>query len=625
MCGFGDSKPRPPWASRVNVVRRPRVVAITPPSRRVFIVHRANRLLLASIALIACAVAPFAAHAQQDEAPTRAGRVADVAGQLFVSPEDRADEWAASELNYPIGSGDNLWLSGEGRAEVDFGFAQLRIAGDTNVHVSRLDERDFSLFVAQGRAIIAVRVLEQGDSIRVDTPNTQVELARPGVYRVDVSDDRAQTTVVVREGEATMVVAGSSQPVLPGQTATLFGTADVRVEIRNGIGVDGFDTWSASRDRRYARARSTTYVSNQMVGYADLDEYGSWQTYPDYGAVWFPTTVAPDWAPYRHGRWVSMPVWGWTWVDYAPWGYAPSHYGRWAYIGGRWGWCPGAYVRRPAWAPALVAWFGGSGWTFAASSGPVYGWVPLGWREPYAPAWRHCGSRCWYAYNKPYAVNVAERPWRPTTYVNHAVPGAITAVPGAAFASGKPVAPNVVRIPPSAVASAPQLGNTLQVKPLPIGNAVRVGNGAPPPASAIARTKPMQVAPAPSPNAVMSAPQGKPLQVAPVPRAPVNAVPPNTAINSAPPARAQPQSPQIVPVPPVSRSEKPNVARPVPQPQVAPPPAGAAVPQIVPVPQQRAAPAAPPHNGAPAAQSAPAPAPRAVEKPVPARGPQPAT
>ena len=40
------------------------------------------------------------------------------------------------------------------------------------------------------------------------------------------------------------------------------------------------------------RGRSASYVSNQMVGYADLEQYGTWQTYPDYGAVWFPTAVA---------------------------------------------------------------------------------------------------------------------------------------------------------------------------------------------------------------------------------------------------------------------------------------------------------------------------------------------
>ena len=36
--------------------------------------------------------------------------------------------------------------------------------------------------------------------------------------------------------------------------------------------------------------------------------------------------------------------------------------GRWLYVRDRWAWYPGRRVDRPAWAPALVAWVGGSGW-----------------------------------------------------------------------------------------------------------------------------------------------------------------------------------------------------------------------------------------------------------------------
>ena len=620
------------------------------------------------LALTSFVLVPFLAIAQDaDQAPSRVGRVADVGGHLFLAPEDRATEWAPIELNYPVAGGDNLWLSGEGRAEVDFGVGQLRIAGNTNVHVSRLDDHEISMFVAQGRAIVALRALEQGDTARVDTPNAQVELLRPGLYRIDVSDDRQETTVIVREGEANVAVAGGFQQVLPGQTARLVGVADVQADVRNGSGLDGFDTWSANRDRYYARARSNRYVSNEMVGYADLDQYGTWQTYPEYGAVWFPSTVAVDWAPYRDGRWVSLPVWGWTWVDYAPWGYAPFHYGRWAHIGGRWGWCPGEYVRRPAWAPALVAWYGGSGWGVSASAGgPVYGWVPLGWREPYAPWWRNCGSRCWAAYNRPYAVNPGDRSRRPTTYVNNAVPGAITAVGGAAFASGKPVNPNRVQVPSTMIATAPALGTAPPVKPLPVtANALRPGNGVPPPASTIqARTKPVVVAPgnaggasasapwsqpgatpAPAPGAITSAPPGRPA-ASPPPQAAITSAPPGRsagpvyvkpapastppsapAAASAPPPRAtpqiaqeptrmRPQGLQESPRPPAlvgqeaprGRGAPPASVQGAPAPQPMPQAASRPMPQGVPMPR-------PSPQGAPAPQVVPVPQAQAVPTP----------
>ena len=90
----------------------------------------------------------------------------------------------------------------------------------------------------------------------------------------------------------------------------------------------------------------------QLIGYQDLDQYGSWRNTPDYGAVWVPNGTPAGWAPYHNGHWVWVDPWGWTWVDDAPWGFAPFHYGRWAYVGGYWGWVPGPVAERPVYAPA---------------------------------------------------------------------------------------------------------------------------------------------------------------------------------------------------------------------------------------------------------------------------------
>jgi len=439
------------------------------------------------VAATMLAAVSFAVRADEEDLPGRVGRIAEFAGELYLSPEERATDWASIGLNYPVTSGDNLWVSTEGRAEVDYGGGQFRLAGDTNLHVSRLDDRQVALFVAQGRLIVRVRVLDAGDSARIDTPNTQVELTRTGLYRIDVSPDRQVTTVVVREGEALVGLAAGAQQALPGQTVTVVGQDPTEADVRNGVAADGFDTWSANRDRRYERSLASPYVSRQMVGAVELDEYGTWQTDPTYGAVWYPTDVAVDWAPYRDGYWAWSGGWGWTWVDYAPWGYAPFHYGRWAHVGGRWGWCPGAYVARPYWAPALVSWYGGPGWSFSVSYGaPVYGWIPLGWGDRYVPSWgrRECGERCWTHYNRPYAVNHAERrDAPPTRFANAAVPGAITAVAGATLIGAKPVASNRVRLPQQTAGSAPVLATAPAVKPLHIPAAKPGTGGAPPPAS----------------------------------------------------------------------------------------------------------------------------------------------
>jgi hypothetical protein len=438
------------------------------------------------LSTVAASVALSGMALADDDLPGRVGRVADFGGELFLAPQDKPDQWVPIGINYPVTGGDNLWVGNDGRAEIDFGSGQFRLAGDTNLHVSRLDDREFALFVAQGRVNVRVRVLEPGETARIDTPNTQVVLTRPGLYRVDVSNDREHTELSVREGEANVLTAGAVQQVLPGQTAVTDGAEPRFASVSNGVGTDGFDSWAASRDRRYDRGRAGNYVSPQMVGAADLDQYGTWSQTPEYGAVWYPSDVGADWAPYRNGYWTEVGAWGPTWVDYAPWGYAPFHYGRWAHVGGRWGWCPGAYVARPLWAPALVGWAGGSGWSLSVSAGaPVYGWVPLAWGEPYRPWWGRCSNGCWERYNRPYAVNVAVRQNSPPTrYVNWNAPGGITAVAGSALIMRQPVQANLVRVPGGMAASAPVLASAPLVRS-DLGRVPtrRPGDGAPPPAS----------------------------------------------------------------------------------------------------------------------------------------------
>ena len=246
--------------------------------------------------------------------------------------------------------------------------------------------------------------------------------------------------VAVREGEANVRFAHGVQQTLPGQLATVSGDRGANIAIQNGFGTDGFDAWSATRDRRYDTSRSAAYVSREMVGSSDLDGYGSWESYPEYGAVWFPTTVAVGWAPYRFGH------------------------------------CPGALVRRPVWAPALVGWFRGPGWGFSRTLGtPVFGWVPLSWGEPFWPHWR-CSRNCWQRFNHPYAVNIAERPGRPPTHFSNSnVPGAMTAVPATVLAGAKPVAPHLIRPTGSAARDVPVLASAPSVTPLHIPHEARSG------------------------------------------------------------------------------------------------------------------------------------------------------
>ncbi len=110
---------------------------------------------------------------------------------------------------------------------------------------------------------------------------------------------------------------------------------------------DDFDSFCFERDNRWDQSKSRSYVSEDVIGYQDLDDNGDWSDVPEYGNVWYPTTVSLGWTPYRNGHWGWVGAYGWTWIDDAPWGFAPFHYGRWAYIGNRWGWCPGPACGAP--------------------------------------------------------------------------------------------------------------------------------------------------------------------------------------------------------------------------------------------------------------------------------------
>ena len=188
--------------------------------------------------------------------------------------------------------------------------------------------------------------------------------------------------------------------------------------------------------------------------------------------AWMPATATSGcrtawpsgWAPYRDGHWAWVAPWGWTWVDDAPWGFAVSHYGRWANLGGTWGWVPGPVRMQAVYAPALVAFVGGSNFQLSISSGPVGGiaWFPLAPREVYRPS--YTVSRDYYErINRSNTVvnnTVIQNTYNTTNvtnivYANRRVPGAVVAVPTTTFVQSQPVSRAAVRVSTQTLRSAP--------------------------------------------------------------------------------------------------------------------------------------------------------------------------
>ena len=396
--------------------------------------------------VLVAALASAAALASWADAPGRVARLSTFAGDVQLANE--REDWRSIPRNYAVTAGDNVWVSEGGRAELDVGPVQVWLAGGTNVNFERLDDQSLIARVSQGSMAVRIRAWEQQDAMRVLTANGEIAFLQPGFYVVNAASQFAPALLNVRSGQAEVLTNGPSVIVNRGDSVVLDG-GGVRFDRDANYGnnaTGGFEAWAVARDRRNDRweSRNAGQLSPWMVGARDLDEYGSWDNDYEYGRIWYPTAVAANWAPYRNGRWSWVQPWGWTWVDDAAWGFAPFHYGRWVRIGPRWAWSPGNSVGRPVYAPALVTFFGGDGWSVSANIGPTYSWVPLGWNEPYVP-WYTYSPNYWRQVNRPHVRNIAEEPWRPRNYMHAGIPGAITAVTDATFIGGRPVAQNLVR------------------------------------------------------------------------------------------------------------------------------------------------------------------------------------
>ncbi len=350
-----------------------------------------NKLFLTVITLLAFLSAPVLGFGQDNyppdnqggDPPSRVARLGYVSGTVSFQPSGE-DQWSQAVLNYPLTTGDRIYADRDGRAELETGNIAVRVSSSTDVTTTNLNDQLVQLGLAQGTLRVRAYDILQGNSVEIDTPNAALTLLRPGSYRVETYPDDGTTLVTVNSGDLEISGNGISQTVHSGQSVKLVGTDDVQMAFVSAPGGDDFDSWCNDRDRRYLSSNSRQYTGGYVPGYDDLDQYGQWQPSPDYGQVWYPNSVAADWAPYRYGRWAWVEPWGWTWVEDEPWGFAPFHYGRWALIGSRWGWVPGTVVVgiRPVYAPALVAFVGGP-------NAGVQVWFPLGPRDPFLPWYHH--------------------------------------------------------------------------------------------------------------------------------------------------------------------------------------------------------------------------------------------
>jgi hypothetical protein len=321
-----------------------------------------------------------------------------------------AEEWVAARINTALAPGDQLYTGERANLELQIGArAFVRAGAETQLGIEN-QEPDFLQFkVTSGHASIDLRSVTAGHAIELDTPNAVFTIDRTGYYRVDV-DPQTTTFITRRGGRATMNSAGGETVALaPSEEVVVQGTDTASVGTYVAPEVDDWDRWNYDRTDNLIDSVSARYLSPGIYGADALDHDGTWRIVPPYGPVWVPGGVSAEWAPYSTGRWIWDPYYGWTWIDEAPWGWAPYHYGRWVHVTGFWAWAPGSVVVTPVYAPALVAFFGGSDWGVSIGVGvPAVSWVALGWGEPCIPWWGHAGfvGRPWWGgWGGPRIVN----------------------------------------------------------------------------------------------------------------------------------------------------------------------------------------------------------------------------
>jgi hypothetical protein len=440
--------------------------------------------------LTGAAVGAFAASALADP-PARVGRVAAVDGGVSFQPPG-SEDWSWASSNYPVTDGESFWTGDDGRVALQVGAVDIRGDSETEVDVPTLRYGEMRLGLPQGSLDIRVWRAPEG-GVTVTTPAGDVRFDRAGLYRVDVGAPTSDGSYPLVEVTALEGDAGAPSPeglvdVPAGQAAVLYAGYDPQLQSAQYAAIDD---WGRELEARGQARRAADDADEALTGYDDLAAAGEFAQDAQYGQVWYPRDVPPDWAPYRYGHWAYVEPWGYTWIDDQSWGFAPFHYGRWARIEGRWAWVPGQPTPRPVYAPALVAFVGGASWDIGGGGGAI-GWVPLAPQEVYRPSYRVSD-----AYLRQ--VNVTNV--RDTTIINNITvtnvtvnnyrnASAATVVKAATFSGAAPVQRAALPVTPAVLARAPALAPADRPTPSP-----RARSGAPVaisgrPAPAVAAARP---------------------------------------------------------------------------------------------------------------------------------------
>ena len=110
-------------------------------------------------ALLLAAFSQRVAAADDYDPSGRVARLSYLRGSVSFQPAGESD-WVSAVANRPITTDDRLWADEDGRAEIQLGFATIRLDSLTGLSFLNLDDRTTQIELSAGT--INVRVLRLG-------------------------------------------------------------------------------------------------------------------------------------------------------------------------------------------------------------------------------------------------------------------------------------------------------------------------------------------------------------------------------------------------------------------------------------------------------------------------------
>ncbi len=330
-----------------------------------------------------------------------------IEGKALLTGVEQDAEPLEMEPNYPVLTGDRIWVEEGSRIEAVLpDRVVLRIGEATELFLDNLagsadadEEAPTVLRLFEGELQIeGDDYILSDEPLTIETSNSHVFLHLPGSFRL-ISDGRGWTEVAVRGGFAEINTERGSVIARAGESAIIEGDYRPEVSLEDAGPIADLEAWAAELSGD--QMATGEYVDESLAyAAAPLEEAGDWV--PVSGRVAWRPSVRVGWRPFSDGWWVYTPS-GLSWVAYEPWGWVTSHYGAWDYVPGHgWLWFPGT-----TYSPAWVYWYWGpthSAWIpsgyYTRFYGPrfdfgfrfgVYGWAGGSWDR--WTHWTFCPTR----------------------------------------------------------------------------------------------------------------------------------------------------------------------------------------------------------------------------------------